>query len=190
MARMTIFSARLILALALALCLGGRTAHAQATPVTNWIPGGLIGFGGNSTAVPNSNIFGSLPSFDGSGGGASNTRYNFSNGLFLGSEAGSVGLSMNGINQVGAFSNFPSLSYQGVQVGYDFKSAGSLPIKVYAGFDTLNYNTGIGNPFTSFSSTPNTLSGYSARAGVEFQPTSNLSLSVGVGFTQQPGAYR
>jgi len=30
-----------------------------------------------------------------------------------------------------------------------------------------------------------TLPGYSARAGVEFQPTSNLSLSFGVGYTQQ-----
>jgi opacity protein-like surface antigen len=32
-----------------------------------------------------------------------------------------------------------------------------------------------------------TLPGYSARAGVEFQPTSNLSLSFGVGYTQQSG---
>ena len=32
-----------------------------------------------------------------------------------------------------------------------------------------------------------TLPGYSAHAGVEFKPTSNLSLSLGVGFTQQPG---
>jgi opacity protein-like surface antigen len=188
---MTIFSARLSLALVLvALCLGGRTAHAQVAPVPYWIPGGLVGFGGNPSVGPSSNIFGSLPSFDGSGGGVSNTQYNFSNGWFLGSEAGGVGLGMNGINQVGAFSNFPSISYQGVQVGYDFKSSGSLPIKVYAGFDTLNYNTGIGNPFASFNSTSNMQSGYSARAGVEFRPTSNLSLSVGVGFTQQPGAYR
>jgi opacity protein-like surface antigen len=32
-----------------------------------------------------------------------------------------------------------------------------------------------------------TLPGYSAHAGVEFQPTPNVSLSVGFGYTQQPG---
>jgi len=29
--------------------------------------------------------------------------------------------------------------------------------------------------------------GYTARAGIEIQPTSNLSLSLGVGYTQQSG---
>jgi opacity protein-like surface antigen len=32
-----------------------------------------------------------------------------------------------------------------------------------------------------------TLPGYGAHAGVEFQPAPNLSLSLGVGFTQQSG---
>jgi hypothetical protein len=31
------------------------------------------------------------------------------------------------------------------------------------------------------------LPGYSAHAGIEFQPASNLSLSLGVGVTQQSG---
>ena len=31
-----------------------------------------------------------------------------------------------------------------------------------------------------------TLPGYSAHAGVEFQPAPNLSLSLGVGYTQAP----
>jgi hypothetical protein len=60
----------------------------------------------------------------------------FSNGWFVG--GGGIGLSMNGINQSGAFGNLPSLSYQGAQFGYDFKTAGGPPLKVYAGFDTLN----------------------------------------------------
>jgi opacity protein-like surface antigen len=50
----------------------------------------------------------------------------------------------------------------------------------------LKYNTGIGGPFASFDSQSGTLPGYSAHAGVEFRPTSNLSLSLGVGFAQQP----
>jgi opacity protein-like surface antigen len=182
-ARMSIFSSRLGLALVLAaLCLGGRTAHAQAGPVTYWIPGWPIGFGGNSIAGQSSNTYGNFPSFDGSdarGGGFSYMRYNFPNGWFVGSEAGGMGLSLNGLN---------SLSYQGVQFGYNFQDAvGGSPLRVYAGFDTLKYNTGIGNPFTPFDSTSNTLQGYSARAGVEFQAAPNLSLSLGVGYTQQPG---
>jgi opacity protein-like surface antigen len=110
-------------------------------------------------------------------------RYNFSNGWFVGSEAGGMGLSMNGINQNGAFGNSPSFSYQGVQVGYNFQNA---PLKVYAGVDTLKYNAGIGSPFAPFDTVSGTLPGYSAHAGVEFQPTSNVSLSLGFGYTQQP----
>jgi hypothetical protein len=57
---------------------------------------------------------------------------------------------------------------------------------IYAGFDTLKYNPGIGAlpGFDSLSSS--TVPGYSAHAGVEFRPTSSLNLSVGVGFAQQP----
>ena len=188
---MSIFSKRLALALVLAaLCLGGRTAHAQAAPVTYWIPSWPVGFGGNPTAGQSSNTYGNFPGFDGSdarGGGFSYMRYHFPNGWFVGSEGGGMGLSMNGINQDGAFGNIRSLSYQGVQVGYNFKNAGGLPLTVYAGFDTLKYNAGIGGPFAPFDTMSGTLPGYSAHAGVEFQPAPNLSLSLGFGYTQQPG---
>jgi opacity protein-like surface antigen len=184
---MSIFSSRLGLAFVLAaLCLGGRTAHAQAAPVSYWIPGWPIGFGGSLTGGQSLNTYGNFPGFDGSdvrGGGFSYMRYNFPNGWFVGSEGGSLGLSMNGINQIGAFGNIGSLDYQGVQFGYNFQ-AGGLPLTVYAGFDTLNYNVGIGGPLAPFDSMSGTLPGYSAHAGVEFRPTSNLSLSLGVGYTQ------
>ena len=112
-------------------------------------------------------------------------RYHFPNGWFVGTEGGGMGLSMSGINHGGAFGN--SLYSEGVQFGYNFQNAGSLPITVYAGFNTLKYNAGIGNPFASFDSTSSTLPGYSVNAGVEFQPASNVSLSLGFGYTQQPG---
>jgi opacity protein-like surface antigen len=176
-----------------ALCLGGRTAHAQAS-LAYWAQSWPIGFGGSATGGQNSNTFGSFASFDGSdarGGGFSSMRYNFSNGWFVGSEAGGMGLNMNGFNQGGAFGNIRSLDYQGVQFGYNFKNAGQLPVTVYAGFDTLKYNTGIGgNLFAPFDSTSGTLPGYSAHAGVEFQPTPNVSLSLGFGYTQQSGSGR
>ena len=184
---MSIFSSRLALAFVLAaLCPGGRTAHAQAAPVTYWIPGWPVGFGGNPTVGPSSNTYGNFPSFDGSdarGGGFSYMRYNFPNGWFVGSEGGGMGLSMNGINQNGAFGNI-SLYHQGVQFGYKFQNGG-LPLTVFAGFDTLKYNAGIGGPFAPFDTVSGTLPGYSAHAGVEFQPTPNVSLSLGFGYTQQ-----
>ena len=187
---MAIFAGRLGLAFVLAaLCLGGRTAHAQTGPVTYWLPNWPIGFGGNPTNDQSSNTYGNFPSFDGSdarGAGFSYTRYNFPNGRFVGGEGG-MGLSMNGINQNGAFGNIRSLYYEGVQFGYNFQNAGGLPLTVYAGFDTLKYNAGIGGPFAPFDTMSGTLPGYSAHAGVEFQPAPNVSLSLGFGYTQQSG---
>jgi opacity protein-like surface antigen len=184
---MSIFSSRLGLALVLAaLCLGGRTAHAQAAPVNYWIPGWPVGFGGNLTVGQGSNSYGNFPSFDGSDarGGFSSMRYNFPNGWFVGGEGGGMGLGMSGINRDGAFGNLGSLYYQGVQFGYNFQNT---PLTIYAGFDTLKYNSGIGNPFAPFDTVSGTLPGYSAHAGVEFQPAPNVSLSLGFGYTQQSG---
>ncbi len=147
-----------------------------------------LGLGGNLTAGQSWNTYGNVPSFGGTdtrGGGFSNTRYNFPNGWFVGGEGGGIGFSKNGINQDGAFGG--SLYYQGVQFGYNFQNAGGLPVTVYAGVDTLKYNAGIDGPFSSFDTMSGTLPGYSAHAGVEFQPTPNVSLSLGVGFTQQSG---
>ena len=179
---MSVFASRLGLALVLAaLCLGGRTAHAQAAPVSYWLPNWPIGFGGDPTTGQGANTYGNFPGFNGSG---ASTRYNFPNGWFVGGERSGTGLSMNGINQGGAFGYSSSLSYQGVQFGYNFQNT---PLTVYGGFDTLKYNTGMGSPFAPFDSTSSTVPGYSAHAGVEYRPTSNLSLSLGFGYTQQSG---
>jgi opacity protein-like surface antigen len=189
MERMSIFSFRLALALALAaLCLGARNANAQAAPVAYWTPGWPLGFGGNLAVDANPNTYGNFPGFDAArGGGFSTTRFNFPNGMFVGSEGGGVGLGINRFSQDAAFGNSLSLRYEGVQFGYNFQSAGNLPVTVYAGFDTLKYRAGPGSPFASFDSTSGTVPGYRAHAGVEFQPASNLTLSLGVGYTQQPG---
>jgi hypothetical protein len=106
-------------------------------------------------------------------------RHNFPNGWFVGAEGGGIGL--NGFNQVGAFGNFRSLNYQGVQFGYNFQNA---PLTVYAGFDTMKYTAGNGGPFAAFDTTSGTLPGYSAHVGAEFRPVPNLSLSLGFGYTQ------
>ena len=165
---MSIFAVRFGFALAVvALVVGGRPAHAQSAPVTYWTPG-WIGFGGNLNA-------GEGTKADGDFRGFASTRTNFQNGWFVGSERGGMGLS--GINQAGAFGSRYSES---VQFGYNFKNA---PVSFYAGFDSLKYSSGIGSAFSPFDATSST-PGYSAHAGVEFKPTSNLSLSLGVGYQQ------
>jgi opacity protein-like surface antigen len=169
--RMFLFADRLALAIVLAThCLGARTAHAQAAPVPYWSSGWPIGFGGTLSAEQDSP-----------------TRYNFQNGMFVGSTSSAAGfgtgLGWTGLNQTGAFGS--SLRYEGVQTGYNFASTGGLPVTIYAGFDTLKYNTGIGSPFSPFDSKSGTLPGYRANVGIEFKPTSNLSLSLGVGYVQQ-----
>jgi opacity protein-like surface antigen len=182
---MAIYAGRLGLALVLAaLCVGGRSAHGQTAPVPYWTPGWPAGFGGDLSTGEGSSTYGNFPSFDGADGGRggfSGMRYNFPNGWFVGSESRGVGLSMNGISG-GAFGN-GSLSYDGVQFGYNFKNA-AFPLAVYAGFDTLKYNAGTAGPFSAFDSQSRTLPGFSAHAGVEIRPTSNLSLSLGFGYTQ------
>jgi hypothetical protein len=189
--RMFIFPARLGLAFVLAvLCLGGRTAHGQAAPVPYWIPSWPFGFGGSLTAGQSSSTYGNFLGFDSTdarGSDLSSMRYNLPNGWFAVAEGGGMGLNMNGISQDGAFHNIGSLNYQGVQFGYNFKSAGGLPFTVYAGLDTLKYDTGIGGPFAPFDTTSGTVPGYSAHTGIEFQPVPNVSLSLGLGYTQQPG---
>jgi hypothetical protein len=186
---MSMFAGRLALGLLLAaLALGGRTAHAQAGSASYGIPGWL-GFGGNLTGGQGSNTYGNFAGFDGGdfrSGGFSSTRYNFANGWFVGGEGGGLGLSTNGISQIAAFGNSGSLYYQGVQFGYNWQNAAKLPVTFYAGFDTLNYKSSSGGPFAAFDTTSVTLPGYSAHAGVEFQPAPNVSLSLGFGYTQQP----
>jgi hypothetical protein len=175
---MSIFAGRISLALGLAvLCPAGQAAHAQAAAVTysSW----PVGFHSNLTVGQGSNVYGSF-GFDGADAraGFSSMRTNFPNGWFVGSEAG-------GINRAAAFGS--SLNYEGAQFGYNFQGLGGLPVTVYAGLGTLKYNTGISSPLAPFDNMSGTLPGYSAHAGIEFQPAPNLSLSLGVGYTQQPG---
>ncbi|HKS21144.1 MAG TPA: hypothetical protein VJS63_18225 [Bradyrhizobium sp.] len=133
-----------------------------------------LGFGG--TLDQSANTYDNSPGFDGA------SRTNFPNGWFLGSTRSSM--SLTGLSRLGAFSNPGSLSSEGVQFGYNFQNA---PVSIYAGFDTLKYNAGAGGPFAPFDTVSGTLPVYGAQAGVEFRPTSNLSLSLGVGYTQQSG---
>jgi hypothetical protein len=204
---MFMLAGRLALALLLsALCLAGRTAHAQSAPVNYWTPGWPLGFGGSLSAAQSANAqgsnaqgsnaqgsnaqgsnaqgsnaqglntYGNFPSFEGTDArGFDVSRFNFPNGFFVGSERGNLGFSQNAA--------FGSLTREGMQFGYNLKNA---PVTFFGGIDTLKYNSGIGTPLAPFGSVSGT-AGYSAHAGVEFKPASNLSLSLGFGYTQTGG---
>ena len=170
---------------AVALCLGAPAALAQAGPVNYWTPGWPMGFSG--AAGESADSYGTFPSFDfrDLGNGSAYARYNFSNGFFVGSQRNSMGL-MNFSQS--ALGGFGSVYSEGVQFGYNLKNGGGPPVSFYAGFDTLKYNTGIGSSaFAPFDTKSGTLPVSSAYAGVEFQATSNISLSLGVGYVQQSG---
>lgn len=154
-----------------ALCLGGRTAHAQAAPVQYWLPSASFGFGGS-------------PGFD-SGDATGASRTDFPGGWFIANTQGSFAAS--GFNRLGAFGSFSSLSTEGVQFGYAFKNT---PLSIYSGFETLKFNTGLGSSasgaFSAFERSAAAPGAFSTNAGIEFRPTSNVTLSLGASFTQHP----
>lgn len=169
------------------LGLGAPAADAQSGPVRYWTPGSLFGFGASLADGQKADTYGNFPGFDSvqpQGEGFSYLSGNVLPGWFVGGEGGRYGWS--GLNQANAFG---SLQYQGAQFGYNFKGVdGSSPVTFFAGFDTLKYDLpGAGGPLAPFSGNPGVNAGYSARAGLEFRPTSNLSLSFGASFTQQQG---
>jgi hypothetical protein len=194
---MSIFSRHCIsAAVVAALGLVGQAASAQVAPVQYWLPNGLFGLGG-SWDTGNA-TYRNFPGFDAGYARDGDWRDNFRTGVFVRSGTGSLGLNGLGPNGLGpnglgpnglglnaAISDFGALTTQSTQAGYAFKGAGDLPVTVYAGFDTLNYRPGIGSPLAPFSSDTNIAAGYSARAGIAFQPAPNVSLSFEAGFTQQ-----
>jgi hypothetical protein len=166
-----------------ALCMSGQAAFAQVAPVQYWLPNGMFGLGGNWADVGGNATYRNFPAFDASDARNGDWRDNFRTGIFVQSASGGTGL--NGLGQLGAFSDFGALTMQTTTAGYAFKGAGDLPVTIYAGFDTLNYRAGIGSPLAPFSSDTSIATGYSARAGIAFRPTPNVSLSLEAGFTQQ-----
>ena len=169
-------------------------AHAQSNPVPYWTTAWPAGFGSGFAAGQSSTTYMSLSglslsganlmALEGSGGagGSFSSRFDLPNGWFVGSERG--GTAFNGFG--GGWGGLSSLAYEGTQVGYNFQNA-DVPMSIYAGFGTLKYNNAFTTPLPGFDSTSaNSAQGYSAHMGVEFRPTSNLSLSFGASFAQQP----
>ena len=175
------FSAQCKIALALAvLGLGGHAAQAQVAPVQYWIPGGLF-FGSGSTDGGSAATYGDVPGFD-----AADT-----NAAALQSEAtafraarwpavlGGTGSPERARSAISAHCLMRAPSS-----AINFKGAGGVPVTFFAGVETLNYNPDVFSALTSMSPTSTASGAYRVNAGVEFRPTSNLSLSVSAGFAQ------
>lgn len=161
-------AARCALAAAAVLSFAASAAQAQVAPIRYWIPGGPFGFGGDTTTQ----YWGSAPDEDGFRKGFSFSSYS---------------LPANSFNvpfSAGAFTVGSGLSSDGAQYGYSFKSIGDTPVTLFGGVSSLRTTpdvfTSLVTPGFERSSTLAT----SINAGVEFKPTSNISLSLSAGFVQ------
>lgn len=156
-------------------------AHAQSEPVRYWVPFGPFGFGSGAIAT-SAETYGSYPAFSAADPEKSGFVFRSYSAPV---SALTSGFGWTGVGGPAAFSSLDSLSYESTQFGYNFKGAGDLPTTVFGGVDTLKYDSGIGAAFGPFDTTSSTAAGYTAHAGIEFRPTSNLSLSLGASFSQQ-----
>ncbi|WP_315813515.1 hypothetical protein [Bradyrhizobium sp. SZCCHNR2028] len=168
---MSMFPRKLAFAFLLAgLCLGAPGAHAQSGPVKYWLPGWPVGFSDSGSL----DSYGNFPSFtaNGSDSGFFARRYSVANNW---SALTGVGLSSNIVNRYGSLGSYTT---EGAQYGYTFKSG----VSVYGGFEALKYNPGLGGPFATFDSRSTSTPAYAINGGVEFKPTSNVSLSLGFSY--------
>lgn len=161
------------LALAAVLYLTVTAAQAQVAPIPYWSPGGPFGFGGNVTTQ----YWGSAPDDDGFRKGFSFSSYSTPASSFTGAFGAS------------AFTGGSGLSSDGAQYAYSFKSLGDTPVTFFGGVSSLRTTpdvfTSLMTPGFERSSTLAT----SINAGVEFKPTSNISLSLSAGFVQPSATF-
>lgn len=149
-------------ALAAVLSLAAPAAQAQVAPIRYWIPGGPFGLGGETTTQ----YWGSAPDDSGFRKGFSFSSYSIPVNSFTG---GFGGMTFTGGN---------GLSSDGAQYAYSFKSLGDTPVTFFGGVSSLRTTpdvfTSLVTPGFERSSTLAT----SINAGIEFKPTSNLTLSL------------
>ncbi|WP_315783523.1 MULTISPECIES: hypothetical protein [unclassified Bradyrhizobium] len=171
---MSMISRKSVLAFALAaICLGGQAAQAQSGPVKYWLPGWPVGFSDSGSL----DSYGNFPSFtaDGRDSGFFARRYSVSSNW---ASLAGVGLSSNIINRYGALGTYTT---EGAQYGYTFKSG----VSFYGGFEALKVTPGLGGPFATFDGRSTSTPAYAINGGVEFKPTSNVSLSLGFSYAGQ-----
>ncbi len=161
------------LALTAMLYLAASSAQAQVAPIPYWTPGGTFGYGGDITTQ----YWGSTLDEDGFRKGFSFSSFSIPANSFTNSFAwgGFAASALTGVS---------GLSSDGAQYAYSFKSLGDTPVTLFGGVSSLRTTpdvfTSLVTPGLERSSTLAT----SVNAGIEFKPTSNISLSLSAGYVQ------
>jgi opacity protein-like surface antigen len=154
--------------LAAVLYLMTPAAQAQVAPIPYWIPGGPFGFGGETTTQ----YWGSSPDEDGFRKGFSFSSYNIPVNSFTGGFGAS------------ALTGGSGLSSDGAQYAYSFKSLGDTPVTFFGGVSSLRTTPDVFTSLVTPGLERNSTLATSINAGVEFKPTSNLTLSLSGSFVQ------
>jgi len=115
------------------------------------------------------------------------SRYNFPNGWFVGGEGGGLVLSTTGFNQIGAFRKFALLRRRAVRLQLQERERAAADFPCRLRHFEIQFRHW--RAFHAFDNVSGTLPGYSAHAGLEYQPAPNVSLSFDVGYTQQSGSF-
>lgn len=156
------------LALAAVLTLAASAAQAQVAPIRYWIPGGPFGLGGDTTTQ----YWDNAPDEDGFRKGFSFSSYSIPANSF------------NVPFSAGAFTVGSGLSSDGAQYGYSFKGIGDTPVTLFGGVSSLRTTPDVFTSIVTPGLQPSGTLATSVNAGVEFKPTSNVTLSLSGSFVQ------
>ena len=156
------------LALAAILTLAASAAQAQVAPIRYWIPGGPFGLGGDTTTQ----YWDNAPDEDGFRKGFSFSSYSIPANSF------------NVPFSAGAFTVGSGLSSDGAQYGYSFKGIGDTPVTLFGGVSSLRTTPDVFTSIVTPGLQPSGTLATSVNAGVEFKPTSNVTLSLSGSFVQ------
>lgn len=156
------------LALAAVLTLATSAAQAQVAPIRYWIPGGPFGLGGDTTTQ----YWDNAPDEDGFRKGFSFSSYSIPANSF------------NVPFSAGAFTVGSGLSSDGAQYGYSFKGIGDTPVTLFGGVSSLRTTPDVFTSIVTPGLQPSGTLATSVNAGVEFKPTSNVTLSLSGSFVQ------
>ncbi len=156
------------LALAAVLTLATSAAQAQVAPIRYWIPGGPFGLGGDTTTQ----YWDNAPDEDGFRKGFSFSSYSIPANSF------------NVPFSAGAFTVASGLSSDGAQYGYSFKGIGDTPVTLFGGVSSLRTTPDVFTSIVTPGLQPSGTLATSVNAGVEFKPTSNVTLSLSGSFVQ------
>jgi opacity protein-like surface antigen len=163
------------LGFAAALLLSSTAAQAQVAPVPYYLSGGPFGFGG----TVETQSWGSAPDENGFRKGFAVTSFEIPLNSFASSLAPN-----NPWSNIGAFGGSSSLAVNGAQYGYSFKGLGDTPVTLFGSVSSLRTTPDVFNSLITPGFDNGRSLATSVSAGIEFKPTSNISLSLSAGVTQ------